>query len=56
MTKFKKILDICARVCYNNYRKLRKGEQKMFIDDFDIMITPEELGFDYSELLEEIEM
>jgi ribosomal protein S28E/S33 len=29
---------------------------KMFVDDFDIMITPEELGFDYSELLEEIEM
>jgi hypothetical protein len=28
---------------------------KMFFDDFDIMITPEEIGFDYSELLAEIE-
>ena len=30
---------------------------KMFFDNFDLMITPEELDiYDYSELLEEIEM
>ena len=28
---------------------------KMFFDDFDTMVTPEEIGFDYSELLAEIE-
>ena len=28
----------------------------MFFDDFDLMITPEEIGFDYSELLAEIEV
>ena len=50
------MLDNTGFLCYNNYRKLRKGENEMFFDDFDLMITPEEIGFDYSELLAEIEV
>lgn len=52
---FQKTIDNTGKIVYNIVKIKERGIKKMFFDDFDLMITPEEI-FDYSELLEEIEM
>lgn len=49
-------IDKWQLLCYNNNRKREREENEMFFDDFDLMITPEELGIDYPELVEENEI
>jgi len=46
----------CDIIITEDKERTTERRTKMFVDDFDIMITPEELGFDYSELLEEFEL
>jgi hypothetical protein len=40
-----------TRVCVIIITERKERGIKMFFDDFDTMVTPEEIGFDYSELL-----